>query len=155
MTRKLLSRFLRVFSVLLILIAAAALMVSMLLKDLDYYTRWGLQNFENATGYRLTFRKVSMDIERWAGFRIDDFLLTHPATGRELLSGKHAYMRIKLSRLLKKQIVIKELLFEEPQIQVYRDADGTWQSFLSALLVQDEEETESIFGGLLCVSPQY
>ena len=147
MTSKLLSRILRVFSLLLIFIAVVALMVSMLLKDLDYYTRWGLQNFENATGYRLTFSKVSTHIERWAGFRIDDFTLSHSATGRELLSGKHVYVRIKLSRLLKKQIVIKQLVFEEPQIRVYRDADGTWQSFLSALLAQDEEETKSIFGG--------
>ena len=90
---------------------------------------------------------MSTHIERGAGFRIDDFMLSHPATSRELLSGKHAYVRIKLSRLLKKQIVIKELLFEDPQIQVYRDADGTWQSFLSAFLAQDEEETESTFGG--------
>ena len=41
MTSKLLSRSLRVFSLLLIIVAVAALMVSMLLKDLDYYTRMG------------------------------------------------------------------------------------------------------------------
>jgi len=147
MTRKLLSRFLRVFAILLILVAAAAFMVSMLLKDLDYYTRLGLQNFEDATGYRLTFSKVSTHIARGGGFRIDDFTLSHPDSGRELLSGKHLYVRIKLSRLLKKQIVIQQLLFEEPQIKVYRDADGTWHSFLSAFLAQDKEESESTFGG--------
>ena len=147
MTRKLLSRFLRVFAILLILVAAAVLIVSMLLKDLDYYTRLGLQNFEDATGYRLTFSKVSMHIERGGAFRIDDFVLSHPDSGRELLSGKYLYVRIKLSRLLKKQIVIRQLLFEEPQIQVYRNADGIWHSFLSAVLAQDEQESESTFGG--------
>ena len=72
MTRKLCSWFLRVFSAFLILVAAAALMVSIVLKDLDYYTRLGLQNFEDATGYRLTFGRVSTHIERWAGVRIDN-----------------------------------------------------------------------------------
>ena len=147
MTRKLLSRFLRVFSVLLIIVAVAALMLSMLLKDVNYYTRLGLQNFEKATGYRLTFRDITTHVGRGVGFRIDDFTLSQPATGREFLRGSHFYVRIKLSHLLKKKIIIQQLLFENPQIQVYRDADGTWQSFLSAFLAQDEEETESTFGG--------
>ena len=147
MTRKLLSRFLRVVSVLLVIFAVAGLMLSMLLKDVNYYTRMGLENFEKATGYRLTFRDVTTHVGRGFGLRIDDFTLSQPATGREFLRGSHIYVRIKLSHLLQKRITIQQLFFESPQIQVYRDADGTWHSFLSALLAPDEEQTESIFGG--------
>lgn len=147
MTRKLLSRFLRVFSLLLIIGAVAGLMLSMLLKDVNYYTRLGLQNFEKATGYRLTFRNITTHVGRGVGFRIDDFTLSQPATGREFLRGSHFYVRIQLSPLFKKKIIIQQLLFENPQIHVYRDADGTWHSFLSVLLAQDEGESESVFGG--------
>ncbi len=147
MTRKLLSRFLRVVSVLLVIFAVAGLMLSMLLKDVNYYTRMGLENFEKATGYRLTFRDVTTHVGRGFGLRIDDFTLSQPATGREFLRGSHIYVRIKLSHLLQKRITIQQLFFESPQIQVYRDADGTWHSFLSALLAPDEEHTASIFGG--------
>ena len=112
MTRKLLSRFLRVVSLLLIIVAVAALMLSMLLKDVNYYTRMGLQNFEKATGYRLTFRDVTTHVGRGLGLRIDDFTLSQPATGREFLRGSHIYVRIKLSHLLKKKITIQQLLFE-------------------------------------------
>jgi len=147
MTSKLLSRSLRVFSVLLIVLAAAAFALSFLLKDLDYYTRLGLQDLEEKTGYRVEFSRVATHIGWWAGLRIDDFVLSHPATGRQLLNGEHIYVRIKLRRLLKKKIVIKEILFEKPQIQLYRDVDGNWHSFLSALYSPDDDEVESAFGG--------
>lgn len=126
--------------------AVAALVLSVFLLDLNHYTRRALQRFEETTGYRLTFSDVSLHVEHGAGLRIDDFVLSHTATGREFLRGDHLYIHIRLSPLLRKKITIRQLLIEKPRIRVYRDADGTWHSFLSPLLAQDTNDTGGLFG---------
>jgi len=146
MTRKLLSRALRVSSVLLIMVAVAALALSVFLLDLNYYTRRALQRFEEATGYRLTFSDVSLHVEHGAGLRIDDFVLSYTATGREFLRGDHLYIHIRLRSLFRKKIAIRQLLIEKPRVAVYRDPDGTWHSFLTPLLTQDTGDAGGLFG---------
>jgi hypothetical protein len=147
MTRKLLSYSLRFFSVLLIAAGVLALVLSFFLQDLDHYARQALQHFEKATGYRLAFSDVSLHVGRGAGLRIDDFVLSHTATGREFLRGEHLYIHIRFSPLFKKQIKLRQLLIEKPRIRVYRDADGIWHSFLSALMEPEPAEAGSLFGG--------
>ncbi len=146
MTRKLLSRSLRVFSVVLIMAAGAALVLSVFLLDLNQYARRALQHLEDETGYRLTFSDVSLHLARGAGLRVDDFVLTHAATGREFLRGEHLYIHIRLSPLVRKKITVRQLLIEKPQMRVYREPDGTWHSFLSPLAAQDADDAGSLFG---------
>jgi len=146
MTRNLLSRSLRVFSVLLIMAAVAALVPSVFLLDLNHYTRRALQRFEDASGYRLTFSDISLHLARGAGLRVDDFVLMHTGTGREFLRGDHLYIHVRLSPLLRKKITIRQLLIEKPRIRVYRDTDGIWHSFLASLAEQDSGDAGSLFG---------
>jgi len=143
MTRKLFSLLLRIAALLVVVCACAALVLSLLLQDLDHYTRAALQQFEAATGYRVTFSHVALHIVRGAGLRIDDFVLSHPATERELLRGEHLYIHIRLSHLLEKKLTIRQLLLERPQIHVYRDTDGSWHSFLFAF-VQDTGKPDGV-----------
>lgn len=138
MASKIFSRSMRIVSLLLVAAALAAFGLSTVLKDIDHYTRMALQHFEESSGYRLTFSRVAVHAVRGAGLRIDDFILSHPESGRELLRGEHLYIHISLRRLLKKKFTIRQLQVEKPRIQVYRDTDGTWHSFLSVLAQADE-----------------
>jgi uncharacterized protein involved in outer membrane biogenesis len=76
-----------------------------------------------------------------SGITIKDFLIKEPDKKTNFVSTKAFVLRYKLMPLLQKKLIISEIRFDEPAVQVTRDKNGKF-NFSSLAILSDETQKE-------------
>lgn len=145
MTRKFLSSVLYTLAFLLISCAVLITIISYLLKDLKHYTELTLKLVEEKTGYNISIDDIHWSLAQGAGLRIDNLRITDNTHQVLLFSSKRVHILTAFFPLLKKQIKVNKVLFDKPEIFVFREYDGSWIVITTPLVNEKYSKTDGTF----------
>ena len=110
----------------LIILAVAFLSFSKPLMGEDYLKEFVLEQLEESLGRKIDVGHVKLVIFPRIRVELSQVAVHDPGSEQVMLTAKRVDMVVRLLPLLRKQIVGKRLLIEEPTLIVRRNEDGHW-----------------------------
>ncbi|MBH0203236.1 MAG: AsmA family protein [Nitrospira sp.] len=109
---------------LVIVLAFAVLAVAFL--SLDYLKDFVLEQLEESLGRKIDVHRVKFVIFPRIRVELTDVKIHDPESEQVVLTAKRVDLVLRLLPLLKKQVVGKRLLIEEPTLTLWRNERGRW-----------------------------
>ena len=120
----------------LVVLAGAFLAFSRELTGQDYLKDFVLEQLEEGLGRKIDVRRVRLVVFPSIRAELHDVAIHAPQSEQVVLTAKRVDLVLRLVPLLKKQVVGKRLLIEEPMLALRRNEDGRWNIF-------DEESAQA------------
>ncbi|HMS83152.1 MAG TPA: AsmA-like C-terminal domain-containing protein [Nitrospira sp.] len=122
------SRFrLALLSILVLVILAGALLAfSRELTGQDYLKDFVLEQLEQSLGRKIAVHRVKFVVFPRIRVELSEVVIHDPQSAQVVLTAKRVDLVLRLLPLLKKQIVGKRLLIEEPTLTLRRNERGRW-----------------------------
>lgn len=115
-----------VLFVLLLGVAGAALVFSQTLFGQEYLKDFVLRQLEESLGRRIDVHRVKVVLFPSIRVELSQVAIHDPGSEQVVLSAKRVDLVLRFLPLLRKQIVGKRLVIEEPALTVRRGEDGHW-----------------------------
>jgi hypothetical protein len=119
--------FLIIFS--LVIVVGSFLAFSRELTGQDYLKDFVLEQLEESLGRKIDVRRVRLIIFPSVRAELFDIAIHDSRSEHVVLTAKRVDLVLRLVPLLKKQVVGKRLLIEEPMLTLRRNEDGRWNIF--------------------------
>jgi len=116
----------------LVVLVGAFLAFSRELTGQDYLKDFVLEQLEESLGRKIDVRRVRFVIFPSIRTELIDITIHDPQSEQVVLTAKRVDLVLRLLPLLKKQIVGKRLLVEEPMLTLRRNEGGRWNIFEGA-----------------------
>ena len=108
------------------MLAIAFLSFSRELTGQDFLKEFVLEQLEDSLGRKIDVHRVKFVIFPRIRAELTDVKVHDPETEQVVLTAKRVDLVLRLLPLLKKQVVGKRLLVEEPTLTLRRNEDGRW-----------------------------
>jgi len=115
-----------------VVLAGVFLAFSRELTGQDYLKDFVLEQLEESLGRKIDVRRVRFIIFPSIRTELSDITIHDPQSEQVVLTAKRVDLVLRLLPLLKKQIVGKRLLIEEPMLTLRRNEGGRWNIFEEA-----------------------
>jgi hypothetical protein len=112
-----------------VVLAGVFLAFSRELTGQDYLKDFVLEQLEESLGRKIDVRRVRFMIFPSIRTELSDITIHDPQSEQVVLTAKRVDLVLRLLPLLKKQIVGKRLLIEEPMLTLRRNEGGRWNIF--------------------------
>ncbi|MBX3302206.1 MAG: AsmA-like C-terminal domain-containing protein [Nitrospira sp.] len=113
----------------LVVLVGAFLAFSRELIGQDYLKDFVLEQLEEGLGRKIDVRRVRLVVFPSIRAELLDVAIHAPQSEQVVLTAKRVDLVLRLGPLLKKQVVGKRLLIEEPVLALRRNEDGRWNIF--------------------------
>lgn len=132
--------------VFLLVLGAAFLLFSRSLTGQDYLKDFFLFQLEQSVGRKIDVKHVKFVVFPRLRLELSDVVIHDREPGRVLLQAKRINIVLRLLPLLRKQVVGKRLLIEEPHLTLRRDKAGQWNfsPALPASTLRDEQTIQAL-----------
>lgn len=124
----------------LVILAGTFLAFSRELTGQDYLKDFVLEQLEESLGRKIDVRRVRFILFPSIRTELIDITIHDPRSEQVVLTAKRVDLVLRLLPLLKKQIVGKRLLIEEPMLTLRRNEGGRWNIFEEANSQADTDQ---------------
>lgn len=122
-------RFIAVLIVILLIAGGLFLVYSPYLTGDDYLKNFFLQQLEQSIGRKIDVHRIKLVLFPRVRLELTQVAIHDRNSDHILLSAKKLDLVLRLLPLLRKQVVGKRLLIEEPTLTLRRDPNGHWNLF--------------------------
>lgn len=142
--------------VLLLVVAVLAcgmifLLYSRTLTGEDYLKNFVLQQLEDSLGRRIDVHRVKFVLFPRIRVELLDVAIHDPSSDHRVLTAKRVDIVLRLLPLLKKQVVGKRLLIEEPVLTLRRNESGHWNVLDSGDQAATDQRTIQMVAGAFMI----
>lgn len=127
----------------LIVLAGTFLAFSRELTGQDYLKEFVLEQLEQSLGRKIDVHRVKFVVFPRIRVELSEVVIHDPQSAQVVLTAKRVDLVLRLLPLLKKQIVGKRLLIEEPRLTLRRNERGRW-NILDGVSGQSEIDQETM-----------
>lgn len=138
---KKISLFLYISAFILIFCCCLITAGSFILRDLKYYADRSFHLIEKQTGFKIKITDIDLT---GFGVKMNHFQIIEPGTNDNLLTCRNLLIQIKLTALLKRELTVSRIIFQDPVLAITGIKNGNWTGIvpfpLSLSTVPDESK---------------